>query len=62
MVVSIVYHDLDNDILDHLIFPLVENNHLNKGQIVVKMMDTLAFHNENMSVMATVVVNMVNET
>jgi hypothetical protein len=62
MVVLIVYHDLDNDIHDHLFFPLVENIHLNKDQIVEKTMDTLAFHDENMLVVAMVLVNMVNET
>jgi hypothetical protein len=62
MVVLIVYHDLDNDVHDHLFFPLVENTHLNKDQIVVKMMDKSAFHDEDMLVVAMVLVNMVNET
>jgi hypothetical protein len=57
MVVLIVYHDLDNDIHDHLIFPVAENNYLNMDHIVVTSLDTLAFHDENMMVVVMVVVN-----
>jgi hypothetical protein len=57
MVVLIVYHDLDNEIHNHWIFPLVENIHRNKDHIVVNTMNTLAFHDENMLAVAMVLVN-----
>ena len=62
MVVSILYHDLDNGIHDHSIGPLVENIHPYKDRIVVESMGTWAFHGENMPVMVMVVTNTVNET
>jgi hypothetical protein len=70
MVVLIVFHDdLDNDIHDHWIVPLVEDNtHQNKDQVDEKTVDRLAFHDENNPavvvnvLVVVVVVNMVNET
>jgi hypothetical protein len=62
MVVLIVYHDLDNDVHDHLIVPLVENIHRNKDQLVEATVDTLVFHDENKPTVVIMVVNMVNET
>jgi hypothetical protein len=64
MVVLNVYHDLDNDVHVHLIVlvALVDNNHHLNNHIFERMMDTLAFHDENMLVLAMMLVRMVNET
>jgi hypothetical protein len=62
MVVLNVYHVLDNDDHVHLIVLVIDNNYPHNHHIVERMMDTLAFHDENMLVLAMVLVNMVNET
>jgi hypothetical protein len=67
MVVLNVYHDLDNDVHAHvhvhLIVQVVDNNHSYNYHVVVYMMDTLAFHDENRLVVAMLLLlRMVTET
>jgi hypothetical protein len=62
MVVLNVHHDLDNDVHVHLIVLVMDNNYPYNHHIVENMMDTLAFHDENMLVLAMLLVNMANET
>jgi hypothetical protein len=62
MVVLSVYHDLDNDVHVHWIVPMVGSIHPYNHRIVVKMLDTLAFHDGNTLMVARVLVNTANET